>query len=232
MPPSGASRRAGPGPGTRTYAEVAAGTSRDDEVRRIPADPVLKRLIRELYSVLKVSHHLSNVALGSHEDGPHTINKMVATLATMIKPAVPNQTTHLLIEGAAREWGHSVCLVLRQHYEDCLEGLYGGLRGLLTDSWEEAFEVAIRWARRNLPRITRETVNSARTRLTTSWEQDRDPTGILVPDVLPPSSGHQQGPPPTSGPPSGIPFHAPGSLPFTPGDPVPGPASGTVSRGP
>ena len=54
---------------------------------------------------------------------------MVDTLATMIKPAVPTPNTRLLIEGAAREWGHTVCIVLKQHYEDCPDALLGGSDG-------------------------------------------------------------------------------------------------------
>ena len=186
VPPPRASRREGLGTGARSYADAARGPDLDrdgHEVRRIPADTNLKLLIKELYAVIKAVHHLRNVAPGADCDGPRTIVKMVDTLATMIKPAVPTPNTRLLIEGAAREWGHTVCTILKQHYEDCLDASLRGLRDLLTGTWTEAFRVATRWARRNLPRITGDTIAAAEAMLTARAEETCDPmpTRVLGP---------------------------------------------------
>lgn len=79
---------------------------------------------------------------------------MVEILANMIKPPAPTQRTMDLISGNARNWGHTSCMVLMEHYEAKLEDLRGELAGPITPDWKSAFEVAVRWARRNLPRIT------------------------------------------------------------------------------
>ena len=181
----------GDGFGARTYADVARGPDLDKdghEVRRLPADSDLKLLIRKLYAVIKAVHHLHNITPGTVGTGPRTITKMMNTLSTMVKPAAPTPTTRLLIEGAARQWGHTVCIILKQHDEDCLDGLLGELTGLPAGTWREAFRVATRWARRNLPRITGDTIAAAEALLTSRTEEERDPTPIRAPDVPPPRS--------------------------------------------
>lgn len=50
-------------------------------------------------------------------------------------------------------------MILTEHYETGLEGLLGELSGLLTPEWKDASEVAVRWARRNLPRTTQDVVD-------------------------------------------------------------------------
>ena len=191
MPPPSASQRNGPRTETRSYADAVRGPDLDEdghEIRRLPADRDLGLLIRELYGFIKAVHHLHNVSPNNGGSAPRTISRMVDTLSTMIKPAAPTPTTRLLIEGAAREWGHSVCMILRQHYEDCIDGLLGGLSGLLTETWREAFRVATRWARRNLPRLTGDTIAAAEARLSARAEEMNDPTPPLVPVFLPPRS--------------------------------------------
>lgn len=64
-----------------------------------------------------------------------------------------------MITGNARNWGHNTCMILTEHYETGLEGLLGELSGLLTPEWKDAFEVAVRWARQNLPRTTQDVVD-------------------------------------------------------------------------
>ena len=240
VPPPRASRREGFGTGARSYADAARGPDLDrdgHEVRRIPADTNLKLLIKELYAVIKAVHHLRNVAPGADCDGPRTIVKMVDTLATMIKPAVPTPNTRLLIEGAAREWGHTVCTILKQHYEDCLDASLRGLRDLLTGTWTEAFRVATRWARRNLPRITGDTIAAAEAMLTARAEETCDPmpTRVLGPPpqemavpspvcITPPVASPRTRPPKSlpSPPPVASPrTRPPKSLP----SPAPGPSS-------
>ena len=226
VPPPRAFRREGFGTDVGSYADVTRGPDLDrdgHEVRRIPADANLKLLIKELYAVIKAVHHLRNVAPGTDCDGPRTIVKMVDTLATMIKPAVPTPNTRLLIEGAAREWGHTVCVILKQHYEDCLDASLRGLRGLLTGTWAEAFRVATRWARRNLPRITGDTIAAAEAMLTARAEETCDPIPARV--LGPPPQGMAMPSPVRITPPVAPPRARP-PKPFP--SPAPGPSSASA----
>ncbi|KAM7388841.1 hypothetical protein PAMP_024988 [Pampus punctatissimus] len=86
---------------------------------------------------------------------------MVEILADMIKPAAPTRRTTDLIAGNAKNWGYNTYLILREHYETCLEELLKQLTGILTSDWKSAFEVAVRWARRNLSRITQDAIDHA-----------------------------------------------------------------------
>ena len=55
-----------------------------------------------------------------------------------------------------------------KHYEASLDELLGELLALLTPDWKTAFEVAVRWAKQNLLRITREEIDHAEALITTS----------------------------------------------------------------
>ena len=57
--------------------------------------------------------------------------------------------------------------------------------GLLAQDWGEAFLVALRWAHRNLPRITDAAIGDAEARLFAAAGRERDPTPTPVPEVLP-----------------------------------------------
>ena len=189
VPPPRALRRNGFGTGT--HADSARGPDLPEdghEVKRLPADPALGLLIRKCYAVIKAVHHLRQVSPGAGGPGPRTIARTVDTLSTMIKPAAPTPATRLLTEGAAREWGHNVCIILKQHYEDCVGGLLEEMAntGLLAQDWGEAFLVALRWAHRNLPRITDAAIEDAEARLFAAAGRERDPTPTPVPEVLPP----------------------------------------------
>lgn len=89
------------------------------------------------------------------------IARMVDTLASMIKPAAPSQQTMELIEGNARNWGHTTCIILMEHYEANLEDFLGDIMDAPTTEWKEAFKVASRWARRNFPRMTQDVLDHA-----------------------------------------------------------------------
>lgn len=191
VPPLWANQYAGPG--YRSYAEVAHQGGRRGDHRRFPlwtqggfqrtreffpthdrqtdtrreaADPQLGRLIRKLYAVIKTVHHLQNVAPKPGKAEPVMISRMVDTLSTMIKPAAPIQRTAQLILGNAMNWGHTTLLILKEHYENCLKEFQADLTGIITPDWKDAFEVAVRWARRNLPRITQDTIDHAEALIT------------------------------------------------------------------
>lgn len=121
----------------------------------------MRRLVRKLHTIIKMVHHLQNVAPKDGKPEPRMIARMVDVLANMIKPAAPTQHTVDLISGNARNWGHTACVILMEHYETKLEDLLGELAGLIAPDWKSAFAVAVRWARRNLPRITQDAIDHA-----------------------------------------------------------------------
>ena len=105
----------------------------------------------------------------------------------MIKPTSPTSDTLLLIEGAAKHWGHTVCLVLKQHHEDHIHKLMEGLTGRLTGDWISAFQVATRWARRSLPCLGSDTLSVAEALLMSKASHDAAPSPAPSPPVTPPT---------------------------------------------
>ena len=85
----------------------------------------------------------------------------------MIKPAAPTSNTLDLIMGNAKNWGHNTLLILEQHYTEGLDASIQDISGNLTPDWRTAFQVATKWARKNLSRITQEVIDHAEALLTT-----------------------------------------------------------------
>lgn len=200
VPPPRVFQRYDPRSNTRSYADVTRAPVRDQdghEIIRSPADPKTKELMTDLHAFIKAVHHLHNFSSTREGTTPRSISNMVTTLRTMIKPAAPTPTTHLLIEGAAREWGHTVCTILKQHYEDSIEMKLKNLSGRLTDDWKEAFQTATRWTRKHLTRLTGETIASAEAQLTALAEEELDPAPSLVTRPPPSLPRPQSGPPQT-----------------------------------
>ncbi|KAL7375484.1 hypothetical protein ABVT39_018257 [Epinephelus coioides] len=128
------------------------------------------------------------------------ISRMVEVLSVMIKPAAPTQRTADLITGNAKNWGHNTCLILMDHYEAGLEKLLEELKDLLTADWKSAFEVAVRWAKRNLPRITREVINQAEALITATLDIEEVP--VQVPQQTGVPAQTQRAPQSTTGDPT------------------------------
>ena len=108
VPPPGSLRSYGSGTRTETHTDSARGPDLEQdphEVKRLPADPTLRILIRQCYSLVKAVHHPRQVSPLAGGPGPRTISRTVAYLSSLIQPAAPTPTTRLLIQGAACEWG-------------------------------------------------------------------------------------------------------------------------------
>ena len=129
----------------------------------------------ELHLTLTLTLTLTQLSRRTEGSAPLAISKMVDTLSSMIKPAAPTPSIRLLIEGAAIEWGHTVCSILKNHYEDVVEECLEGLPERLTHNWTEAFETAARWTQRGLPRIAEATIAAARAQIKAITESERDP---------------------------------------------------------
>lgn len=177
VPNPRASRRHDPRFPSRSDADAISYSNRTTvgfEIKHIPANPDIKSLVTNLHAFIKASHHLIQFSRRTECSAPRAISKMVDTLSFMIKPAAPTPSTRLLIEGAAIAWGHSVCSILKSHYEDAVERCLEGLPDRLTNKWTEAFETAVRWTHRGLPRISEATIAAAKAQISAIFETERD----------------------------------------------------------
>lgn len=190
-----------PGPQSRSfrsYADVTRTRPRpagrwnpprttEPGVIRESADPQLRQRIRMLYMVIRLVHHGENVAIGPGKPQPLMISRMVDVLADMIKPASPTLQTTQFISGNARNWGHMTCQILSDHYKERLEDMLEQLRGHLTSTWKDAFQVAIRWARRSLPNLRQAAVDRAEKMIADKLSSDQipDPAPAPVPATAP-----------------------------------------------
>lgn len=176
------------GPQSRSYADIVRGSFRrparrfvsprvtgSDNIRREPAGPQFRQMTRKLHGVIKIVHHLQNVATNTGRDQPRMISKMVDILTTMIRPASPTQSTMDMIKGNAANWGYTTQLILQEHYETGLETLLEEISRLPTNVWREPFQVAVRWAKRNLTRITQEVIDHAEALITAKLTGDHQP---------------------------------------------------------
>ncbi|XP_078022163.1 uncharacterized protein LOC144462221 [Epinephelus lanceolatus] len=136
------------------------------DVRRQPADPAFGRLVRKMHTLIKMVHHLQNVAPKPDRQEPKMISRMVHILTTMIKPATPTDHTMDLIKGNAENWGYNTLTILMDHYQTGLETILQELTGMLIPQWKSAFQVAVRWAKRNLPRLPQDVVDHAEAMIT------------------------------------------------------------------
>lgn len=179
VPPPRVPRYFGPQVPSRSYAAVvrqgrfqparrgSSSRTREDDVIREAASPDFGRLIRKLHGIIKMVHHLQNVAPEPGRPEPRMIARMVDVLAGMIKPAYPRRDTTDMIVGNARNWGQMTLQILMEHYEGCLERFMAELSSMDTREWRKAFEVASRWAKRNLRRITRSIIDHAEALIST-----------------------------------------------------------------
>lgn len=178
--------RSGPRPGPR-------GQGRED-IRQQPADPQFGRLVRKMHAVIKAVHHLQNVAPKEGKTEPRMISGMVEILASMIKPAFPTADTVDFVRGNATNWGYNTLMILEDHYTKALGVMLEELGSIWVSDWKPAFEVATRWARRNLPRITRDVIDHAEALIAARHEGNTDSNRDPVPQAR--ASEQQQVPQP------------------------------------
>lgn len=147
----------------------------NDQIKRQAAGPQFRQLTRKLHALIKMVHHLQNVAPKAGKQQPRMIARMVEVLTNMIRPAYPTNSTFDWIKGNAVNWGHNTQLILQEHYENGLETLLDEVHGLLAQGWKEPFQVAVRWARRNLPHLTQEVIEATEALITARDDSDGQP---------------------------------------------------------
>lgn len=151
------------------------------DVLRQSAGPQLRKLIHKLKAVIKVVHHLQNVSPKPDRPEPRMISRMVDLLAEMIKPAYPTEKTVDFIVGNAKNWGHTTYLILVEHYETSLDLMLEELAGMPTQDWRRAFEVAVRWVRRDLPRIDQDVIDHAEAVITARLQLEESMEPVQAP---------------------------------------------------
>lgn len=117
---------------------------------RMPASPKLRAMAKPMVKMIKMVHHLHNVADGNKR--PPTFIALEKYLSTIIKPAYPNDDTQLLLDGNAKNWIHTTHIILQQHYEQGIQDTLTNLTPLLEENWHVALDIAHRWAKRQLRR--------------------------------------------------------------------------------
>lgn len=145
--------------------------------RPTATDPKFGALVRKFYKIIKMVHHLQNVTPDEEQSAPRMISRMVDVLAGMIKPAVPTEATLDLIVGNAKNWGHTTLLILQDHYKDGLDGLMRDLSSQWDPDWKTQFEVACRWARRNLTQVSQEVLDHVEALITSCGNAELEQEG-------------------------------------------------------
>lgn len=141
--------------------------------RQRAADPAFGKCVRKLHTVIKMVHHLQNVTPKPGKSEPVMIARMVENLAMVIKPASPTPETSDLIMGNAKNWGYTTLVILEDHYKRELDKILEDLAQTLPQDWKEAFQVATRWAQRNLARIQKDEIDHAEALITSCKEPDQ-----------------------------------------------------------
>lgn len=154
-------------------------------MRRQAADPQFGRLVRTMHRLIKCVHHLQNVTPKDNTEGPKMISRMVEILSSMIKPFAPTAHTIQMISGNAINWAYNTVTILTEHYQNNLSVILEELSDFLIPDWKSAFQVAVRWATRNLPRLSQDVVDhtealiAARVTSAVSRQGQDRPQGVL-----------------------------------------------------
>lgn len=132
-----------------------------------PEIQAFKQLVRTLHLYLKAHHHLGNIQIsGGNIQEPPSLRRVVGTLETTIKPANTTDHTQLMLMGNARNWLHNSLQILEDHYQAMVRETEQTLRTSPLHDWKHAWEIAIRWNKRNLRNIKQTTIDMATIKIT------------------------------------------------------------------
>lgn len=103
---------------------------------------------------MKSFHHAHTLQVAnSQKCQPARLVHLANQIATGVQPALPSLNTEWLIFGNARNWLHTGVDILKDHYGEALQEARAELLEASHIRWEEAWQVAIMWAHRNLKTI-------------------------------------------------------------------------------
>lgn len=162
---------------------------------RLPApDEEFSELSRLFYKIIKLCHHLNNVAPADDDRIPSSIHHMMHQLSAMIKPAFPDHSVCASIKYNAQQWCSSTLRTLEQHYSTLLSDLLLDVAHISPRAWLSPFLVATRWAKKNFPRLHHTTLDRAKQLITTH-------AGDTAPLPRPPTSADPPASPAVPAPP-------------------------------
>ena len=147
------------------------------QTRRLdtPTDPAFGQMVRLLYKGIKMVHHLDNVTPREGLPQPRMVTRTISNLATLIQPASPTSGTLDRIGDNAELWGQNTLQILEDHYESTLDSILRQISSKPLPDWKEAFQVATKWAQRNLPRIKKEVLDRAEAMILACVEENIQP---------------------------------------------------------
>lgn len=161
----------------------------------IPANPQLKQQIKKLYKFIRLTHHLDKLI--PREDGelPPTFSRLETYLCNIIQPAFPTtEITERLMENT-KNWIQTTQQILREHYEATIAQLVDEFIPTMQGDWHLPFEIAGRWAYRQLGnRLQKDTITSIENILTMLLKQTPEKEGTLGGNEPPQGVNVQQEP--------------------------------------
>lgn len=152
----------------RTRQFVRTTNTTQNETRLTEGD---RSFVRELYNLIRAIHHLDKISTSRNETPP-TLQRLTNMLSSIIKPAMPSESTSQWLDGNARNWAYTTRCILEEHYQFCIDSISAKLKSLQRADWRKLFTIASRWAVRNLGRrMERNTLQKVETLLVSLFEE-------------------------------------------------------------
>ena len=128
---------------------------------KIPSN--FRETTKEMSKLIKIYHHLRNTDLSDRIPG--NIKKTQEHLIKTITPTFPNAKTDLLKTGYALNWSYTSMQILQEHYQDLVDSSKIKLSKAPKEEWENSLEVAIKWAQKDIKRLSEATIKEASTHI-------------------------------------------------------------------
>ena len=119
-------------------------------------DANLGQQTRKVYALIKIIHHQTNVSPNHRK--PKMITKLTDNLTNTILPAYMTNNTKEQIRDNAKQWGDKTMQILRNHYQTQLREVVDQIKADRNPKWTHPFEIAKKWAYKNLTKIKPETL--------------------------------------------------------------------------
>ncbi|GAA6088092.1 uncharacterized protein LOC110014552, partial [Tachysurus ichikawai] len=119
-------------------------------------------------------------------------------LESIVKPANPTSATGAMLYGNARNWLHNNLQILEDHYTSMIQETIDKINTLPLSEGSRAWDVALRWARRNFKTIKTDSIQKAHVEFQNILNQKAIPNPTPLSDPAPlPDQGVQAPHPPT-----------------------------------
>ena len=122
-------------------------------------------LVRVFAKYFKAYHHLQHTNCLPTTTTPMVLERIRHDLTRWIRPAFPTAQTDTIISYNAKNWTYTTLQILEDHYRSLLEGVEKEIDRLSLDNWETAIVIAVKWVKRDLPKIKTATIDRATTNL-------------------------------------------------------------------